>query len=182
MAVPPTSPKAELRKRLKNIRDGFVLTKQKPDFSELDASILTASCVAGYIAIGSEIDPRSLLQTVANTGAVVALPHVTSRAAPLRFLAWKPGTPLIPGPFGLLQPPADAAELSPDVILTPLLGFDLSLARIGYGAGHYDRAFAQFPQAHRIGLAWDCQQVDRIPVDEWDVPLHAVLTPTRWIA
>ena len=85
------------------------------------------------------------------------------------------------GPFGLLQPPGDAEEVVPDLILTPLVAFDRTLARLGQGAGHYDRAFARFPNARRIGVAFSVQQVDRLPTDPWDMPLHAIITEREWI-
>jgi 5-formyltetrahydrofolate cyclo-ligase len=122
-----------------------------------------------------------LLEALADAGRVTALPHVKSRQDTPRFLVWKPGDALTDGPFGLKQPFYDACEVSPDVILTPLLGFDFALNRIGYGAGHYDRAFAAHPDATRIGLAWAIQQCDALPVDPWDVSLHAVATETGWI-
>jgi 5-formyltetrahydrofolate cyclo-ligase len=68
----------------------------------------------------------------------------------------------------------------PDIILTPLLGFDHLLHRLGQGAGHYDRAFAALPGARRIGVAWSVQHVDPLPTDPWDVPLHAVITEQGW--
>ena len=87
----------------------------------------------------------------------------------------------MPGAFGLLQPRSDAEEVSPDLILAPLVGFDRALRRIGQGAGFYDRAFARLPDARRIGLAWSVQEVDALPTDPWDVPLHAVATEREWI-
>jgi 5-formyltetrahydrofolate cyclo-ligase len=61
-------------------------------------------------------------------------------------------------------------------------GFDRTGNRIGYGAGHYDRAFAAHPHARRVGIAWSFQQLPQIPVDTWDVPLHAIATDCEWIA
>lgn len=187
MAVPPHSPKALLRIELKERRQAVVLN------SEIYAAALSlariaapylegASVVAAYWPIGSEIDPRPLIDMLAAKGATITLPHVTPARDSLRFLVWTPGSPLDDGPFGLRQPAGDAAEAAPDTILAPLLGFDRALNRIGYGAGHYDRAFARFPDARRIGLAWHAQACDSIPVDPWDVPLHAVATETEWIA
>jgi 5-formyltetrahydrofolate cyclo-ligase len=137
--------------------------------------------VAAYIAIGSEADPRELIEAALARGCEIVLPHVTSRNAPMRFLAWRPGDPLQAGVFGLSQPAADAHERAPDIILTALLAFDGVLNRLGQGAGHYDRAFAALPQAFRIGVGWSMQQVESIPVESWDVPLHAVITERDWI-
>ncbi|TVV73275.1 5-formyltetrahydrofolate cyclo-ligase [Sphingomonas solaris] len=140
-----------------------------------------ARCVSGYISDGEEVDPTPILFAAIDRGLTVALPHVAGRKSPMRFLRWEPGDVLVPGAFGLLQPRSDAAEVDPDLILTPLVGFDRRLARIGKGAGFYDRAFARLPDARRIGLAWSAQEADVVPTDPWDVPLHAVATETEWI-
>ena len=114
-------------------------------------------------------------------GCALALPHVTSRAAPIRFLSWETEAELALGPFGLRQPAESATELRPDIILTPLVGFDRALNRLGQGAGHYDRAFAAFPEAWRVGIAWSVQQVPMLPLDPWDAPLHAIATEQEWL-
>jgi len=95
---------------------------------------------------------------------------------PIRFLAWQLGEPLVDGPFNLRQPDPASPEVEPDVILTPLVGFDRRLNRLGQGAGHYDRAFARYEAAWRVGVAWSVQEVPAIPADIWDVPLHAIIT------
>jgi 5-formyltetrahydrofolate cyclo-ligase len=137
--------------------------------------------VASYVPLGSEADPSPLSHAAADMGCTIALPHVVDRATPLRFLFWETELPLENGPFGLQQPAAAAPELVPDLILTPLVAFDRALGRIGQGAGHYDRAFAQFPQAHRIGIAYGVQEVAHVPADPWDVPLHFIVTEQEWI-
>jgi 5-formyltetrahydrofolate cyclo-ligase len=139
-----------------------------------------ARIVAGYVAMGSELDAFPAIELAAARGLVTALPHIVSRAAPVRFLAWKPGDPLVPGPFGVRQPHFTARAVAPDLIIAPLIGFDAKLNRLGQGAGHYDRAFAAFPAARRIGLAWSCQQADAVPTDPWDMPLHGLVTERGW--
>ncbi|WP_375398970.1 5-formyltetrahydrofolate cyclo-ligase [uncultured Sphingomonas sp.] len=137
--------------------------------------------MASYVAVGGEPDPSPLARAAVEAGCAIVLPHVTSRAEPIRFLAWDTEAMLQDGPFRLRQPAADAAELAPDIILAPLLAFDGTLNRLGQGAGHYDRAFVRFPDAWRVGVAWSVQQVDRLPLDTWDVPLHAVVTERGWL-
>ncbi len=140
-----------------------------------------ARVVATYLPIGSEIDTLPLIERLNRRGLAIALPHVASRKGEMRFLAWAPGDPLPAGPIGLRQPVADAPEVVPDLVLTPLLAFDGRLHRLGYGAGFYDRAFAKLPVARRVGLAWSVQQVPAIADESWDVPLHAVATEKNWI-
>lgn len=139
------------------------------------ARLKPGQVVATYAPVGSEADPSLLTAAAAEIGCTLALPHVTDRATPMRFLPWADGDALVPGPLGLRQPEGDV-EVAPDVILTPLVGFDARLNRLGQGAAFYDRAFARYPDAWRVGVAWSVQQVPVIPTDIWDVPLHAVIT------
>ena len=137
--------------------------------------------VAGYVAVGSEADPMRLLAEAEQVGATIALPHVTSRAAPMRFLRWNVGDPLEQGPFNLMQPAADSPQLAPDLCLVPLVGFDRDGNRLGQGAGHYDRALSLLPDCFRVGLAWSVQEVTALPADPWDQPLDAICTEKEWI-
>ncbi len=136
--------------------------------------------IASYVAIPGEADPTLLATAAYDRGWTIALPHVTDRTKPMRFLAWEPGDVLLAGPFDLRQPPANAQELRPDIVLTPLVAFDPKLNRLGQGAGYYDRAFAALPAVLRIGIAWSIQGVDALPADAWDVPLHGVIDEYGW--
>lgn len=182
MAVPPPRlmipDKLALRARLRAERDRFAAVSSSailapPGFAE---RLKSGATVASYVPIGSEADPAQLAAAAIGAGCRLALPHVVDRAAPIRFLLWEFGAPLVDGPFGLRQPDRDSPEVAPDVILTPLVGFDARLNRLGQGAAHYDRAFARYGDAWRVGVAWSIQQVPVIPNDIWDVPLHAVIT------
>jgi 5-formyltetrahydrofolate cyclo-ligase len=99
----------------------------------------------------------------------------------MAFAAWGRDDPLVIGPYGIRQPAPEAPRVAPDLILAPLVGFDRAMNRLGQGGGHYDRAFAAHPDAFRLGLAWSAQEVEALPVDSWDVPLHAVVTEKEWI-
>ena len=137
--------------------------------------------VASYVPQRGEADPSPLARAAVEAGCAIVLPHVTDRATPLRFLAWDTEAALVSGPFGLHQPAESADERRPDIILTPLVAFDAALNRLGQGAGHYDRAFAAFPDAWRVGVAWSMQAVETLPADPWDMPLHAIATERGWI-
>ncbi|MHA6722803.1 5-formyltetrahydrofolate cyclo-ligase [Sphingomonas sp. RS2018] len=167
-----------LRARMRAERDAFALDSDAmiaPPAAFLDR-LAPGRIVASYIPVGSEADPSPLAAAARAAGCIVALPHVESREAPMRFLLWDERDPLLPGPFRLRQPAADAAVAIPDLILTPLVAFDDALNRLGQGAGHYDRAFAAHPEAWRLGVAWAMQQLLSLDTDDWDVPLHAVAT------
>lgn len=180
----PLEVKAAMRAALRAHRDAFVQNLAEGERVRLeDRAALSfvrwleqSRCVSGYLAIGSEFCCMPILRAAAAAGLETALPHVTRRDVPMRFLLWSPGDSLEPGPSGLLQPAADAREALPDLIVTPLLGFDAGLWRIGQGAGFYDRSFAAMPRARRIGVGWSVQQVAEIPRDPWDERLHAIVT------
>jgi 5-formyltetrahydrofolate cyclo-ligase len=138
--------------------------------------------VAAYIPIESEANPQALLKFAHEAGCKTALPHVTSMTAPMRFLQWQLGDVLEDGPFGLKQPKADAAVISPDIILVPLVAFDRSLNRLGQGAGHYDRALSLLEDAYTVGIAWSVQEAPYLAADPWDMPLDAILTEKEWIS
>jgi 5-formyltetrahydrofolate cyclo-ligase len=175
--------KRVFRTRLRAARDAFVAGKPSPIVvpSEFAARLSHGLTVTSYVPMGSEADPSPLARAATDAGCVLALPHVTVRSEPMRFLAWETEAALEAGPFGLSQPATDAIELRPDIILTPLLAFDAKLDRLGQGAGYYDRAFARFPDAWRVGVAWSVQQVEDLPVAPWDMPLHAIVTEQGWI-
>ncbi|WP_375395071.1 5-formyltetrahydrofolate cyclo-ligase [uncultured Sphingomonas sp.] len=137
--------------------------------------------VASYVPIRGEADPSPLVRAAVEAGCAILLPHVVDRAIPMRFLAWDTEATLVAGPFGLHQPASDATEHVPGIILTPLVGFDRRGNRLGQGAGYYDRAFAAYPKAWRVGIAMAVQEIDALAIDAWDRPLHAVATEREWI-
>lgn len=171
--------KPALRARLRTLRDAVAgRPPPVPQPAFLDR-LREGLIVATHLPIRGEVDPAAYGEAARATRCRLALPFTIDRADPLRFLAWT--GPLVVGPYGLTNPPADAPELVPDIILTPLVGFDRRGNRLGQGAGHYDRAFAMHPHAWRVGLAWSVQEVDALTPEPWDVPLHAIATEQEWI-
>ncbi|MBT6938524.1 MAG: 5-formyltetrahydrofolate cyclo-ligase [Candidatus Marinimicrobia bacterium] len=88
--------------------------------------------------------------------------------------------------YGILEPISDdiisAEQL--DILFMPLVGFDKNKNRIGMGGGYYDRTLA-FKNQKTVknpklyGLAFDCQQVEKLETQDWDVPLDAIITPGK---
>lgn len=117
-----------------------------------------------------------------DAGHTLALPHFANRDAPMTFrhhIDPYAQEDLEVGPFGMLQPAADAGTLVPDVLFVPLVGFTEDCARLGQGGGHYDRWLAEHPPALAVGLAWDAQLCDSLPTEAHDKALDAIVTPTR---
>lgn len=142
--------------------------------------------VAGYARVRTEIDPLPLMKRLAALGAATALPVTPPKgeARPLEFRRWSPGEPLVEGEFGVPEPLAAARTLQPDIVLTPLLAFDRSGARTGYGAGFYDRTLARLRAVREVlavGLAYAAQEVEAAHAEPHDVPLDAILTERAYI-
>jgi 5-formyltetrahydrofolate cyclo-ligase len=175
--------KKQLRGDMRRVRGGFV-ARARPTIAvpaPLCALFAPGMVVAAYVAVGSEADPGPLIAAARAAGCRIALPHVIDRATALVFVPWDEGVALVDGPFRLRQPALGDERLAPDLVLTPLVAFDRALNRVGQGAGHYDRAFADHPHATRIGVAWSVQEVADIEPDAWDAPLHAIVTEQEWI-
>lgn len=135
--------------------------------------------VSGFFPIRSEADIRPLMARLKSRGARLCLPVVLDRET-IAFRELVTGAPLVDTGFGTTGPGPDAAVLDPDLLLVPLSAFDSTGNRIGYGAGHYDRAIARLRAKgltpRLIGIAFDVQKVEAVPTGPHDVPLDAILT------
>ncbi len=139
--------------------------------------------VGAYYPVPGEASPLGYARWLAERGHRVALPWFTARGAPMRFKSWDnpfSDDELVADPYGSLQSGHASEDLSIDVALVPLLGFTVQGMRLGQGGGHYDRYLADNPQVTAIGLGWDCQLVDALPIEPHDIALRAVVTPTRF--
>ncbi len=135
--------------------------------------------VSGYWPMADEIDVRPLMTRLHGQGRTVALPVVAGAKEPLVFRRWLPETPLEEGPFGTLLPGPDQPEVTPGVLLVPLLAFDDKGFRLGWGGGYYDRTLAQLRSAGpviAVGAAFAGQHVDNVPHTSDDQPLDWIVT------
>jgi len=141
-----------------------------------------ASTVAGYVSLGDEADVAPLLGLLAGQGVNLALPAVTERDAALEFRCWKLEDPLEFGPFAT-QHPNDAAErATPDMLLVPMLAYDLEGGRLGYGGGYYDRTLEALRAAGpviAVGIAFAAQRMDNLPRETHDQPLDWIVTESE---
>jgi 5-formyltetrahydrofolate cyclo-ligase len=139
-------------------------------------------CLAGYLPIRSEVDPRPILAAAREAAITIVLPAIAD-AVTIVFRTWRQGASLVPAGFGTIAPEATAPVGLPDLILLPLVGFDRSGIRLGYGRGFYDRAIAGLHAVGRrpalVGLAFSVQEVPRIPHEPHDVRLDWVVTESE---
>jgi 5-formyltetrahydrofolate cyclo-ligase len=135
--------------------------------------------VSGFSPIRSEADIRPLMFAMREKGARLCLPVVKDRET-IIFRDLVRGAELVDTGFGTAGPGPEAEIIDPQLLLVPLSAFDATGNRIGYGAGHYDRAIARLRDKgmtpRLIGVAFACQEVEAVPAEPHDVPLDAILT------
>ncbi|MEM9570973.1 MAG: 5-formyltetrahydrofolate cyclo-ligase [Pseudomonadota bacterium] len=175
--------KQAMRAGMKTLRDE--LAARDPDAAETLADKFPmrlyeryGPTVAVYLPIGSEIDPRPLMNKLIAAGARLALPCVQEDGS-MVYRAYTRGDMLEKRPFGLLEPNPEVPEVQPTLVITPLLAFDRNGNRLGYGKGHYDRALTRLREQGRVfvcGLAFFGQEVEDVPAEPHDVPLDWVMT------
>ena len=149
--------------------------------SEPDLAVRTGigTAVSGYAPIGSELDPRTLMQKIAERGSTTCLPVVVDVDAPLAFRRWQTGEALETGAYGIPIPQARADMVVPDLLLVPMLAFDRRGHRLGYGGGYYDRTIAALRadgDILAVGLAFSGQLRDDIPAAAHDMTLDWIVT------
>lgn len=140
---------------------------------------LPAGVVAGYWPLGSELDVRPLLIHLRSLGRTVALPLSGPRGQALTFRDWDPALPLAAGRYGIAEPGADRPEVAPTVLLVPMLAFDRTGHRLGYGAGYYDRtldALRRNGPVLAVGVAFAAQEVEAVPCADHDERLDWIVT------
>jgi 5-formyltetrahydrofolate cyclo-ligase len=182
---PALADKIALRRLARERRKEFVEDLGREDREALEAQLAevlapllaNSHVVGGYCPMPSEISPFPALEAASARGATVAYPAFADHQAMFRFLA---GDPSEAGPWACFQPPLDAPEVHPDLVLVPLVAIDGKGTRLGQGKGHYDRVLAKLREhgALLIGLGWEVQKVDAIiPAEPWDVPLDGFASP-----
>lgn len=139
--------------------------------------------LAFYIASDGEIEPSFLVQRLVRMGKQIYLPRLNASATAMQFVRFRPGAPLQRSRLGVLQPSSGAHTIALnklDVVALPLVGFDGLGNRLGMGGGFYDRALtARGCRPLLVGLAHHGQQLARLPVEPWDVPLDWIATDRR---
>lgn len=131
--------------------------------------------LAGYLPMRTEIDPRPAM--AAHAGPV-CVPVIEAKGRPLRFRCWTPDAVLERGTFGAMIP-VEGDWLEPDVVIVPLVAFDASGYRLGYGGGFYDRTLEGLRARHpviAVGFAFAAQELPAVPVEPTDQPLDAIIT------
>lgn len=180
--------KAELRARTRAVRDALapiardaganLVARALGELPEL----ASARVVLAYSALKSELDLGPAVAALQERGAAIAYTRIEGDGA-LGIHLVEDEAELVPGPFGLLEPPPDAPRLQPreiDAAIVPAVAYDARGYRLGYGGGYYDRLLPQLRLGCvRIGAIFDEQLLAEIPAEPHDEPVDIVVTPTR---
>lgn len=184
----PDDSRDELRRTLRARRRALTGTERTIAQSRLTRAIRSlhayrrAKNIAIYLAVDGEADLGELITATARRGVAVYAPQLTDDR--LTFRALRADGALTTNRYGIPEPsdgaPIDARSL--DLVLTPLVGFDHSGARLGMGKGYYDRTF-EFLRLRRswlkpklLGVGFAFQEIPSLDTAPWDVGLWGVVT------
>ncbi len=140
---------------------------------------LPRGAAGGYWPLGSELDARPALLHLKHLGHSVGLPVSGPRGTALVFRDWDPEAPMAAGRYGIQEPAEGRVVLRPSLLLVPLLAFDRSGHRLGYGAGYYDRTLDSLRAGGAVvavGVAFAAQEMPAVPVDGHDERLDWIVT------
>lgn len=133
--------------------------------------------LSAYWPIKGEPDLRPLMAKLHDAGVIIALPLVETKAAPLVFRLWTPETKMARGDWNIPVPPADAEQVTPDIALAPLVGWDGEGYRLGYGGGYFDRTLAALElRPFAIGVGYASAKLSTIFPQPHDIAMDLIVT------
>lgn len=188
--------RAEIRKAIRSRRQNLSFTLQQSasqlllkNLSNLN-SVQQANSIAIYLSADGELDTMPFINWCWQQGKNVYLPVIHPFSpGNLLFLKYEKDTVMVENQFSIKEPKLDITQIilaqHLDIIFTPLVAFDNTGARLGMGGGFYDRTLSRCNRTgsskagpYAIGLAHDCQQINTVPTEYWDIPLPEILTPS----
>ena len=189
MTDDPNLLKREIRKRLiydrSHIDDNY---RERYDLIILDKIVALreyreADLILIYASYNGEVDTYRLIDRALSDGKRVACPRcrIEGEAALLDFYRIDSKEDLVPGYKGIPEPrDEEEKRLAEDdmigcPVIVPLVGYDRDNNRLGYGKGFYDRFFADCDGLMKIGIAYKCQEEERLPVDKYDIRLDMII-------
>ena len=135
--------------------------------------------IGGYYPSHYEVDILNFLEKASKKNFRIVLPVIKS-STKMSFKSWYFKEPLYINKFGILEPNDSGKDIVPDLIMVPLVAFDNSLNRIGYGKGYYDRSLKKINKIKKnaisLGIAYSFQKFKKIPVNKHDFKLNYIFT------
>ena len=181
--------KEELRDRARVVRSGLtadeVRSFSKSICNSLQQGLDGEKTVMVYVPKPAEVDTMPFIRHLIKKDIRVVVPIIERETRTLRLSCLKDPDDLVISTFFVPEPigneiPVRGEDL--EVIVVPLLAFDRTGHRLGYGAGYYDRFLSLYPQAKKIGAAFSCQEIGSVPADDNDVAMDMIITERESIS
>jgi len=183
LLLPMREQKSSIRQILRERKDAMDPEDRLKKSSIICRHLMTLlsedETVMAYTSKEKEVNTVPIITTLLERTNPVIVPIIVKEDVSLRLSYLRDFAALVPSTFGVPEPigseiPARGEDV--DTILLPMLGFDRTGGRIGYGAGYYDRFLEKFPDLRKIGIAFACQEIDRLPLDPTDVRMDHIIT------
>lgn len=188
--------KRAIRRRMRSRRRSLDVAAQRRAARRLDQVVYgllrfkRPARIAAYWPMGGEIDLLPALVRLARSGWRIHFPVLRRGKSPRMYFApWTPDATVRRNRVGIPEPVTPPSTwvrpLDMDWVLLPLVAFDTRGYRIGMGGGYYDASFSTlrcrrtWNKPRLVGVAHDFQRIDAVITDDWDVPMHGVLTDER---
>jgi 5-formyltetrahydrofolate cyclo-ligase len=187
--------KKALRKEIIEKRNNMDLVKKE----EMDEKILNkfyeskyykeAEKIFIYISYGSEINTRKIIDKALKDNKKIFVPRTEFKTRSMDAVEITTLHNLIESKYGILEPSKEKPHIDPndlDLIVVPGVAFDRNGGRMGYGAGFYDRYFKKISEDNinkimKLALAYELQLLDRVPMNEHDVPVNYIITENGFV-
>ena len=173
--------KSQIRNKIiKNRKNKFDKNLQinlEKFISFLKIDKLNLKNIGGYYPSNYEIDDLDILDLLEKKNFKVSLP-IIKKDNQMNFYSWSRNDPLKINKFGIPEP-VSSKIFYPDILLVPLVAYDSSLNRLGYGGGYYDRyieKIEKIKKVTKIGLAFSFQKISSIPINQYDKRLDFIIT------
>ena len=173
--------KSQIRNKIIKIRKKKFNKDLKIDLGKfislLKIDKLNFKSIGGYYPSNYEIDDLDTLDLLEKKNFKVSLP-IIKKENQMNFYSWSRNDPLKINKFGIPEP-VSSKIFYPDILLVPLVAYDSSLNRLGYGGGYYDRYIEKIEKVKKvvkIGLAFSFQKITSIPINQYDKRLDFIVT------
>ena len=166
--------KAREIKNKNNLKVKFTLLRE-----ELKKKIFKNKIVGSYYPVNFEADTFQLMKMFKQKGYKLSLPVISSKYD-MNFYTWNLNDPLYVNKYGIPEPKTKI-KVIPSVLLIPMVAYDKRLNRLGYGGGYYDRFLKKYEKKNilKIGLAITCQEVKKLPTNNFDKKMDYILTEKK---
>ena len=173
--------KSKIRNKIIKIRkkkfdkDSQINLNKFISFLKIDK--LNLKNIGGYYPTNYEIDDLNVLNLLEKKNFKISLP-IIKKNNQMNFYSWSRNDLLKINKFGIPEP-VQTEIIYPDILLVPLVAYDSSLNRLGYGGGYYDRYIKKIEKIKKvikIGLAFSFQKISSIPIDQYDQRLDFIVT------